>query len=79
MTEIDMYNMAILVNAVKDGSKLRSSDVNQIYQTIPDAPPMKAKQGKIKYIMDYFEKISIETIQRYLINKQTKENGRTDE
>jgi hypothetical protein len=77
MNITELYNLTLVHEALKAGERVRTSDINFVYKTIPCAPAMKAKEGKIKYINMYFDTISTETIQRYLIDQQLKpiDNG----
>ena len=71
MNIVQLYNLTLVHEALKDGP-VRAEDINHVYHTIPNAPYMKSKKGKIKCINEYFDKIAEDTILRYLINKQIK-------
>jgi hypothetical protein len=72
MDIIELYNLTLVHEALQVGEKLRVEDINKVYHTIPNAPIMKSKTGKIKYINEYFDRIATETLQKYLIDQQLK-------
>ena len=78
MTLVELYNLTILHEALKAKQKVRTSDINFIYKTIPGAPKLLSKNGKIKIIMETFDKLSEETLKAYLIQKQNEENERLE-
>ena len=76
---VDIYNLTLLHEALAAGHKVRTSDINQIYATIPGnlQHVKKSKNGKIREICEYFDNISTETIARLLVEKQLKDqNGK---
>jgi len=72
MTLPELYNLTLLAEALKAGQSVRTSDINQVYQTIPGINQFhkKAKAGKIKDILGCFDEISEDTLQKYLVDKQ---------
>jgi hypothetical protein len=77
MDLIQLYNLTVLWNAIQAKQRIRTADINQVYKTLPDVPPMKSKEGKIKIILQAFDKICNATLERYLIEKQLDLSKRT--
>jgi hypothetical protein len=72
MDIVQLYNLTLVHEALQKGEKLRVEDINFVYHTIPGSDTLRSKQGKIKFINDYFEVVCKETLIKYLVDKQIK-------
>jgi len=81
MTIPELYNLTLIHEAlVKNSSEVSLKDIDFVYKSLPTKYSHKLnRKEKIKMILSEFERISTETLQRYLIDKQLKDEEKSNE